>query len=72
MSSLQNLRYLDLSGNKLDTVPVGLNRLVGLETLKLNCNLISRVIAVQPLRVYQVMGNPVQLLELAVSRLNLD
>lgn len=72
VTSLQNLRYLDLSGNRIDCIPAGLNRLSSLETLKLNNNLIGRVVAVQSLRVYQVMGNPVQLLELAVTQLNLE
>lgn len=72
VSSLQNLRFLDLSGNRLDVVPSSLNQLLRLETLRLNRNLITRVVAVLPLRSYQVMNNPVQLLELAVGRLELE
>jgi Leucine-rich repeat (LRR) protein len=72
MNSLQNMRYLDLSGNRIDVIPASLNKLVSLDTLKLNNNLINRIVALPSLRVYHVLNNPVQLMEISCSKMSLE
>lgn len=61
---ISNLRYIDLSSNNIESIPLSLNSLHSLDTLKLNRNLITRLVAIHPLRVYHVLCNPITVLEL--------
>jgi hypothetical protein len=55
VSSLLNLHYLDLSGNYIEVIPRNLNELRELDTVKFNSNLITKVVALTKVRVYQVL-----------------
>lgn len=72
LSVLRNLHYVDLSGNYIETVPRSLNDLPELDTLKLSSNLITRAVALLRVRVYHLLGNPIQELELGCAHAKME
>jgi hypothetical protein len=72
VSSLLNLHYLDLSGNYIEVIPRNLNELRELDTVKFNSNLITKIVALTKVRVYQVLGNPIQHLEVACAEAKME